>query len=428
MIVELHGDFESRSHVHPKDVGTYSYVNHPTTEPLFLWYRIDISEYRCWKIYLNEAIPADLLAALKNPAVFIVAFNSAFERYMLARLGYTIPPSRFIDPQVLGRYLSLPASLGVQCQVLGVPVKLAKKGGKDFIKLFCEPVIIKATKKNGLTEPKIYFNDWNSHPAEWADFLEYGKYDVISEGELLRRQRVLLQQDGLPPSEHRLWLFDQMVNDRGMPVDRPFVQMMYDLALRAKAEAKTGFEKMTGVVNANSPTQIKAWAKPQGYPFDTLKKDTVTSALKDSTLQISDLCRKALKMRAEAASTSYQKLGKIMEMVSRDGRLRGQFVFMGSARCGRWAGNAVQLHNMARPLPLTVCEGCHALVTEKGAKACSDCGSSALKMYDFEDQKVVVEARADIRTGDYAMMKYKYGSVLLLVKNLIRTVFSSDAV
>src|SRR3984957_12880302 len=189
----------------------------------------------------------------------------------------------------------------------------------------------------------------------------------------------------------------------------------------AKAEAKLNFEKMTGVENANSPAQIKAWANPQGYPFDSLKKDTVTSALKDPTLNISDLCRKALKMRAEAASTSYQKLGKILEMVSSDGKLRGQFVFMGSARCGRWAGNAVQLHNMARPLPLTVCQGCHSLVPEKGAKACSNCNSDVLKVFDFEEQKVVVEARADIRTGDYEMMKYKYGSVLLLVKNLIRT-------
>jgi DNA polymerase len=399
VIIECHGDYETRSHVHPGDVGTYSYVWHPTTEVLFFWYRI-AGDYKCWRIWEKQPIPADLLAALQNPDCHFVFFNSAFERYVFARLGYTIPPSRIIDPQVYGRYLSLPASLGVQCQVLGVPLKLAKKGGKDYIKLFCEPVVVKPTKKNGLTEPKVYYNDWNSHPLEWEEFLEYGKYDVISEGELLRRQRLLLGDELLPPSEKKLWLFDQKVNDRGMPVDVDFVTKMYKLAIRAKAEAKAEFEVMTGVKNANSPAQIKAWAKPQGYPFDSLKKDTVTSALKDPELQITDLCRAALKLRAEAASRSYQKLGKILEMVSPDGRLRGQFIFMGSARCGRWAGNAVQLHNMARP--------------------------AVVGGFDFEDQKVVIDARRMVNAEDYDGIKTKYGSVLLVVKSLIRTVFVAD--
>jgi hypothetical protein len=43
--------------------------------------------------------------------------------------------------------------------------------------------------------------------------------------------------------------------------------------------------------------------------------------------------------------------------------------------------------------------------------------------YDFEDQKVVKDARAMIYAEDYEGMKAKYGSVLLVVKSLIRTVF-----
>jgi DNA polymerase len=204
----------------------------------------------------------------------------------------------------------------------------------------------------------------------------------------------------LPEFEQKLWLFDQRVNDRGMPVDLEFVKKMYTLALRAKAEAKLNFEKMTGVENANSPAQIKAWASTQGYPYPSLNKDVVASALKDPNLKLTDLCIKALGMRAEAASTSYQKLGKMLAVVSPDGMLRNQFVFMGSSRCGRWSGNAVQLHNMARPLP-----------------------PDKLSGYDFEDQKVVKEARAMVHAEDYDGIKAKYGSVLLVVKSLIRTVF-----
>jgi hypothetical protein len=43
--------------------------------------------------------------------------------------------------------------------------------------------------------------------------------------------------------------------------------------------------------------------------------------------------------------------------------------------------------------------------------------------YDFEDQKVVKEARAMVYGEKYDEIKAKYGSVLLVVKSLIRTVF-----
>jgi len=394
-MIELHCDFESRSTVSPSDVGLHNYIFHPETEPLFLWYRVGGGEYQCWRIWEGESIPDELQDAIHDESVHVVAFNSAFERYMFLKLHHQIPASRFIDPQVGGRYLSLPASLEVQGQVLGLPPSLAKDArGDELIDLFCQKVFVKASKKNG--PARSYYNDWKSHPKEWAEFLEYGKQDVVAEGELLRRMRILRALP-LPEFEQRLWLLDQEVNDRGMPVDVDFVSKMYKLALRSKEEAKKKFEEMTGVTNANSPEQIKKWAKTQGYPYGTLKKDTVTSVLKDPDIVLTDTCRAALKMRAEAASTSYQKLGKILESVSPDGRLRGQFIFYGSSRCGRWSGNGFQIHNLARPLVV----GGH----------------------DFEDQKIVKEARAMIYAEDYEGIKEKYGSVLLVVKSLIRTVF-----
>ena len=416
---ELHLDFESRSTLDPGEVGLHRYIWDPTTEPLFLWYKIGNSGYQCWRIWeekefatrdwLNMSVPQMLDESLNDPSVPLVAFHSPFERYMLAKLGWNIPASRFIDPQVGGRYLSLPASLDVQCQVLGVPAHLAKDSrGKELIKLFSEKVVTKAkkaTKKTAAIPSYSYYNDWNSHPTEWAEFLEYGRKDVVAEEELLRRERMLLDIPTgmpLPPSEYDIWLLDQKINDRGMPADRAFVEKMYRMALRAKEEAKTNFEKMTGVENANSPSQIKKWAVTQGYPYPSIGKDVVASALKDPNLQLSDTCRAALKMRKEAASTSYQKLGKILDAISPDNFLRGQFIFMGSSRCGRWSGNAVQLHNLARPVPITAPDG---------------------KVYDFEDQKVVQEARILIHQDNYEAIMQKYGTVLLVVKNLIRTVF-----
>ncbi|VVB50885.1 Uncharacterised protein [uncultured archaeon] len=395
----LYADFESRAAVDPFEVGLYNYIQ--ASEPLFLWWALDNQTPRCWRLWEDPlVIDSELMNALLDPSVNIVAFNSAFERYMFRKIGWDLPTSRFLwDPQVGGRYLSLPASLSVQGEVLDLPHHLRKdKRGDALIGLFCHPVVTKPTKKNP-TPLAPYYNDWVSHPKEWQEFLDYGKSDILAERELLRRMQVLGAMP-LPPFEQRLWLFDQKVNDRGMPVDKPYVEKMYRMALRAKAEAKADFEAFTGVKNANSPTQVKAWAKTQGYPLKTLKKDAVTSVLKDPVIKLTDACRKALEMRGEAASTSYQKLGAILANISPDGRLRNQFIFLGSSRCGRWSGNAVQLHNLARPL--------------------------VVGGYDFEDQKVVKEAREFVYREDFEGMKAKYGSVLLVIKSLIRTVFVAE--
>ncbi len=155
---ELHLDFESRSPLDPGEVGLHRYIWDPETEPLFLWYKVGNSGYQCWKIWEEPGfvehdwqglpVPQMLDESLNDPDVSLVAFNSAFERYMLQKLGWNVPASRFIDPQVGGRYLSLPASLDVQCQVLGVPAHLGKDSrGKDLIKLFCEKVVTKAKKR-----------------------------------------------------------------------------------------------------------------------------------------------------------------------------------------------------------------------------------------------------------------------------------------
>lgn len=410
-MIELHTDFESRGTVSPEDVGGYNYIWHPQTEALFLNYAFGNGPVKTWHIYENSAsIPAELSDALTDPSIMLTAFNSSFERHTFARLGYLISASRFIDPQVGGRYLSLPANLEAQCQILDVPTSMAKDArGDALIKLFCE---LHETKKKKGEESRQFYNDWNSHPKEWAEFIEYGRQDVIAERELLRRQR-LLGALPLPPFEQRLWLFDQAVNDRGVPVDRVFVEKMYKLALRAKQEAKDAQNAITGLQNSNSRDQVLPWLKARGYPFSTLRKETVDSVLKDPEMKavLAPEAREVLTKRREASSTTYTKLPSILARISEDNRLRGMFQFMGSARCGRWSGSAVQLHNMARP-------GNVGKVVKDGVEI--EPG------YDFEDPDVVNEARAMIYAEDYDGIKIKYKSVLLVVKNLIRTVFVAE--
>jgi DNA polymerase len=218
----------------------------------------------------------------------------------------------------------------------------------------------------------------------------------VAEEEVSRRMEILGVLP-LPPFERRVWEFDQRVNDRGMPVDREFVEKAYKLALRSKQEALDKQNAMTGLENANSTDQLKPWLKARGYPFNTLRKETVESVMIDPEAKLTPEAIAVLKARKEASSTSYQKLAAILRQLSPDNRLRGQFVYMGSARCGRWAGNAVQLQNMARP--------------------------AVINGHDFENMDVIREARELVCDEKYDEIKAKYGSVLLVIKSLIRTVF-----
>lgn len=386
-------------------VGVYNYASHQDTEILMGGYKLpDETERKLWFPHLGE-MPLGLRAALLDPTVKILSYNSAFERYILQfQCGITLSPSRFIDPQVCSRVLSMPGKLETDCYILNVPNHLAKSSrGEELIKLFCMPQPDR--KKRGQAQT-YHRKDWNTHPAEWAEFGEYCKQDLVAEAELWRRQTILGAWP-LSEFEQKLWEFDQLVNDRGLPVDVEFVKKAYALATRSKQEALALQNFITGLENANSRDQLLPWVKQRGYPFNTLRGDTVKSVLKDPEVTLTEDCRTVLKARTEAASTSYQKLAAILRQVCDDGYLRGQFIYLGSPRCGRWAGNAVQLHNMARPLVL-------------GRTAENPDG------YDFEKEEVLREARALVNGEQYDEIKARYGSVLLTIKCLIRTAFSVE--
>jgi DNA polymerase len=334
---------------------------------------------------------------LKDPNEEVSAFNSAFERHDLDILvGVKIPASRFQDPQASARYLSLPASLEDVGTVLGLPHELRKdKQGKALIEFFSLPKV--RTKKQG---GGTYFNDHTTHPAEFAQFGEYCKQDVRAEREIARRLR-LLGVYPLPPRERAVWIFDQGVNDRGIPVDRKFVQNLFKMADRDKKDKKAEQDKATGLANSNSVDQLLPWVRQRGYPLNNLRKENIQIVLKDSEVNLTKECRDVLEARMIASSTSYKKLQAILRNISPDDRLRNQFIFMGSSRCGRWSGNSVQLHNMARP------DG------------------------TFEDMENVLKARNFVYADDYYGMKSAFKdekknifySPLIISKNLIRTVF-----
>lgn len=392
----LHIDFETLSDAKltkEESVGIYNYAVHPSTKALMLAWGFGYQDVRLWRIWAGDPMPDELRRALEDPNQILTAYNSTFERYILEhKFGIIIPASRFQDPQASARYLSLPASLEEVSAILGLPVDYAKDSeGKKLIQLFCQPHFSTKTQiKKGALE-KFYYDE-TTHPVEWARFCQYCIQDVIAEREVGRRLE-LLQVYPLPGRERAIWLFDQCVNDRGIPVDMDFVNNAFELASRSKAEAKAQQEKLTGVENANSVQQMLAWLNKQGYLASNMKKEVVQAEY-DTNAALTALAKKVLEARKSATSTTYKKLAAVKRQVCPDGRLRNQFIYMGSPRCGRWSGGGgIQFHNMARPEPL------------------------------FEDEANVDSARWLIYHNQYDNIETSFGSVLLTVKNVIRTSF-----
>lgn len=399
----LYLDFETRSALELKEVGLDNYVRHRTTKPLMLAWAVDDGDVQMW--LPDEApMPQKLVNSLNDCEVKKVAWNAGFERNVFRHcLGIWIPYEEWIDPMVYARYLSLPGNLDEAIRRLALPKTAWKiEDGKRLMGLFSKPVVQKkrkkATDENTLfdvspredVEVEPVFNDKTTHPDDWKLFKEYCIQDVVAERAFLT---AVMKPFPLPPDEVRMWYLDQKINDAGMYADEAFAANSVALAEKAKGLALDEQRKLTNLSNPNSNSQMLAWVKQFGYPYNSLRKEPVKAAL-DGDLITDKNCRAVLLLRGESAKTSYTKLKKIQSAINReDHRLRNQFLFLGSARAGRWSGQDVQLHNMARPIK------------------------------ELEDEDTMEHARQAIYAKDYDALRSISPSVLTIVTSCIRSTF-----
>lgn len=78
-----------------------------------------------------------------------------------------------------------------------------------------------------------------------------------------------------------------------------------------------------------------------------MQKSTLKRRINDPDLPIA--LRERLIVRLQSCTTSTSKYEKLVESVSRDGRLRGTKQFCGASRTGSWAGRLFQPDNLPRP-------------------------------------------------------------------------------
>ena len=305
---------------------------------LFAW-ALDDGPVQVWDVTADATPPEGLLAALLDRDTEVWAHNSHFDRTVIAwAICDLVPPlERWRDTMVQAYAHSLPGSLDMLCQVLGVDADKAKdKEGKALVRLFCMP------NKDGTR------NTRETHPEQWAKFIGYAGRDIIAMRECHHR----MPKWNYPANtgEVALWHLDQWINDRGVAIDRTLANAAVRAVNLAQAKLAEQTVEMTGG-QVQTATQRDAMLahilEAYGVALPDLQASTIERRVNDPDLP--QALRDLLAIRLQASTTSTSKYQTLIRSTSSDGRLRGLLQFNGAARTGRWAGRLFQPQNLPRP-------------------------------------------------------------------------------
>lgn len=334
-------DTETYSECDLKAHGTHRYAEHPSTEITVAQWAIDDGAPMVEDLSGGAAITAILLGHLLNPTVTIVAHNSMFDRTLVRHVwGLDIPVERWRDTMIKAMSHGLPGSLDKIGQIVGLDADQAKdKRGRELIQLFCKPrpknsILRRATRE--------------THPEQWAEFLEYSRQDIVAMRAIDQRLPSWNYRQGHP--ELAIWHLDQHINDRGVAVDLDLAGAAIEAVAREQKRLKSEVVEATNglVTSASKRDQLLTFICAEfGVELPDMKADTLRRRVDDPDLP--EGVRLLLSIRLEATKTSTAKYKALVNASSDDGRLRNTLQFAGAQRTARWAGRIFQPQNMPRP-------------------------------------------------------------------------------
>lgn len=332
----LYADTETYSEI-PLKNGTYRYAE--AAEVMLVSYAIDEAPAQVWDRTLGGDMPADLAERLEDPDTELIFHKVAFDRTILRlALARDIPIARFHCTHDRALAHSLPAGLEKLCDILKIPQDQRKlKNGKQLVHLFCKP----RPKNHALRRATR-----TTHPAEWAQFVEYARLDV----EAMRAVYKKLPRWNYQGRELELWRLDQTINDHGVYVDQYLARAAIETVEREKARLSQETQVLTED-EIQATTQRDALLahilERYGIRLPNMQASTLDRRLEDPDLP--EPVKELLLNRLQASSNTGAKYNRVLNGVSRDGFLRGLLQFCGALRTGRWAGRLLQPQNLFRP-------------------------------------------------------------------------------
>ena len=348
-------DFETYCEESIRARGIYNYATHPSFRPILVSLVVNYPVRKTMSYDLTNTV--DYYAFIRSMEVFInegfifAAHNAAFDRLCCEHLNLNVT---MIDTAVLCRANGAASSLANATLQLGVGYKLAE--GKDLIQKFCLPM------KDG-TALVNRRDDWTDEDkADWALFVQYCNADAASAIDLVMDETLMSHLYTELTAYERL---TAVMNERGWPVDLALVEVFEQQAKKNKEKALEDFRTHydpKGELNLNSHVQLKKWCKKRGVIATSFDEQHVSSMLDRIDKRIDKLLSmplpppmtdlysvwKMLRTKQIVGGSSLKKLPVIKRLVSKDGRLRGQYVHVGAGQSYRTSGTGAQMQNLPR--------------------------------------------------------------------------------
>lgn len=330
----LNVDFETRSAVDLKKVGTHDYAMHSTTDAWCMAWALGDDPVNVWR--LGEPLPDPVFDHVLNGGE-VHAWNAAFERViwrdvMGRRYGWIVPElDQWRCTMVRAMAMSLPGSLEDAAKALGLPVEKDMPGNR----------LMQQMARPRRTESDGTLVWWDDEPRR-ERLHAYCAQDVVVERTIARYVRPLI------PAELAMWRLDQQINDRGVRIDRDLCTAANQVVALAKTALDRRMAEITdgAVPTCTATAKLTAWVRSGGIDTAGVAKDDIADLLDRRDLPVD--IRVALDLRRQAAKSSLAKIDQLLARSARDGRMRGNLQYHG-AGTGRWAGRGAQLQNLPRP-------------------------------------------------------------------------------
>lgn len=377
LIKKVHADFETQASVDLKKTGAYEYSKHHETRAMCFafkhpsWPRPKLIPYRMIELPWN-ALPLSVREPWQrwalDPEIVFVAHNATFEQCIynnvLVPLGWPVLPiEKWRCTAAKAAAVAIPRNLAGAGAVMQTHTQKDFEGHRIMLRL-CKPTAayIKwekkvekllsawAKTKHHLTDAELRAEVGDAPPKFWTpetapdDFKKlyhYCKIDVLAE-ELLDKAL-----PDLPPTEQALWFIDQKINLRGVRIDMPLVEKVFDtMRSESKAMVKELDVLTMGLVSSGHKRKaILDFLEIEGIALPNLRSATVAEFIANG--KVTGDAKAVLKIRQALSKSSTAKYQSLINTAASDGRVRDILLF-NAASTGRWGGKGVQPQNLPR--------------------------------------------------------------------------------
>lgn len=386
-------DFETRSAVDLSEASYRRYATDPSTDILCIGLKWNDRPATCFtpnvgKTVLDGSIqPIEVMEAIRIGCP-IVVHNAAFEKriyYWIChkRWGWpAVPDTQWLDTMASCSYYALPRSLEKAAKALGLEKQKDMQGSR-ILKQVCKP------RAHGKKAKEAWLRDgkplYEMPVIWWEDEERLSRVYTYCQTDVETQDEVFQKIGPLPVERWREWTFDEMVNERGIPVDWVGLYTANQVVEQSLSEYNQRIKELTAspafpdgmVQTVNQRQKILDWCDLKGYCMVSLNKEAVEDALANP--KVPAPVREILTIRQESGKSSLGKLETMLNLTDDDGRIRDSMAWHGAAT-GRKAGRGMQPHNFPRDaMGEEEAEKFHSLLKEKDPfEAVSFCYQSSL--------------------------------------------------